>query len=229
MPTTTTTHLAVRRGGRLGTLVVTGMLALGAAACGDGDSGDEERSGGPEPPSTNAGTTTPSPTTDGGEPPTPDGGEPAPAPSATVLGARDGQVDQLATRLEILELRRSGATVALSFRLTQTGSNDARGVRRTGQIAQQFDDGLSQVTGGEGQDSFTLDGVSLIDATNAKRHLVARDADGACVCDGELASKFVEPEAPVVLSATFGAPPPEVKALDVVIPTFGTFKDVPLS
>lgn len=83
--------------------------------------------------------------------------------------------------------------------------------------------------GGEGAGDSRLDGVSLVDAKNRKRYLVARDSKGDCVCDAGLGSKFVEGGAPLTLSATFGAPPEDVEALDVVIPSFGTFKDVPLS
>jgi hypothetical protein len=32
----------------------------------------------------------------------------------------------------------------------------------------------------------------------------------------------------MTLSATFAAPPPDVAAVDVEIPRYGTFKDVPL-
>jgi len=56
------------------------------------------------------------------------------------------------------------------------------------------------------------------------------------VVDGAAADANVAPRsearstggAPLLLSATFGAPPPDVDALDVVIPRFGTFEDVPL-
>lgn len=33
----------------------------------------------------------------------------------------------------------------------------------------------------------------------------------------------------MILSATFAAPPPDVRAMDVVVPKFATFKDVPVS
>ncbi len=48
------------------------------------------------------------------------------------------------------------------------------------------------------------------------------------MCDTEMQSAFVTPDAPLTLSATFGAPPPQVRRVDVFVPRFGTFKDVPL-
>ncbi len=199
-------------------------LALVAGGCGGGD--DEDR-----PSSANDDRTSQS--TEGVDalggsreeaPAEPSGEEPT---SGETIAARDGQIDDDAVRLEITELRRSGATTALTFELSvneaRAGETDA-----SAQIGTTFDDGLS-VSDGKGQDSFTTDGISLIDSANRKRYLVARDSEGVCVCDGQLVSTFVEPAGPVLLSATFGAPPADVETVDVVIPKFGTFKDVPLS
>jgi len=143
------------------------------------------------------------------------------------LASREGQIDGDAVRLDITELRRSGSTTALTFELT-VDEPRAGEEEPSAQVAQTFDDGLSE-TDGKGQDYASLDGVSLVDARNRKRHLVARDSEGVCVCDEDLSGTFVKPGGPVVLSATFGAPPADVDAVDVVIPNFGTFKDVPIS
>jgi hypothetical protein len=142
------------------------------------------------------------------------------------IASRDGSMDNKPVKLEITELKRSGATTALTFRLTATKSDDSA------QVAQTFDDGIdqkiknspNQFAGGS-----TLDGISLIDSKNRKRYLVGRDETGACVCDGDLSTAFANSDAPVLLSATYAAPPPDVRAVDVVIPHFGTFKDVPIS
>ncbi len=75
----------------------------------------------------------------------------------------------------------------------------------------------------------TLDGISLIDSKNRKRYLVGRDSNGACACDRDLGTAFVNADSPVALSATFGAPPPDVTSMDILVPQFGTFKDAPLS
>lgn len=154
--------------------------------------------------------------------------EEPPEGSGGAIASRDGQIDEEAVRLEITDLVRSGSTTALTFELT-VAETRAGETEASAQISDIFDDGLGEATGGKGQDSFTIDGVSLIDATNSQRYLVARDSEGVCVCDGSLSGRFVEPGAPTALSATFGAPPADVDAVDVVIPNFGTFKNVPLS
>ena len=154
--------------------------------------------------------------------------EDTPPEDSGAVASRDGQIDGEAVRLEITELVRSGSTTALTFELsvseTRAGETEA-----DAQISDIFDDGLGEIDGGKGQDSFTVDGVSLVDATNSKRYLVARDSEGVCVCDGDLGGTFVESSGPSALSATFGAPPADVESVDVVIPNFGTFKNVPLS
>ncbi len=152
----------------------------------------------------------------------------APEPTGRVLATRDGQVDDLPVRLEIVSLQRSGATAALTIRLA-IPSSYAGSETASAQIANTFDDGVSESDRDPGQAYDTTDGISLIDSTNRKRHLVARDARGTCVCDENLSSTFLEQGSPLLLSATFAAPPPDVDVIDVVIPKFGTFKDVPVS
>lgn len=100
------------------------------------------------------------------------------------------------------------------------------------QVGSELDDGIFQESTAPDADSIiggsTLDGVYLVDGTNRKKYLVGRDARNLCTCDSDLGSAFVAVDAPVTLSATFGAPPPDVRAVDVFVPRFGTFKDVPL-
>lgn len=146
-----------------------------------------------------------------------------PSDAQNGLASRDSQIDKVPIRLEITELRRSGATSAITIRLVvtdDTGDGSA-------QIADTLDDGISDAENGNEYD--TTDGISLIDTVNRKRYLVARDSSGRCVCDNSLSGTFVRSVGPTVLSATFAAPPEDVKAVDVVIPRFGTFKNVPIS
>ena len=204
-------------------------LALVAGGCGGGDDEDRQSSASDDRTSQSAegvdalGGSPPEEPAQEAEPPS--GEEPS---SGDVVAARDGEFNGKAVRLEITELRRSGTTTALTFELSidepRAGETDD-----TAQVGAVFDDGFSEADGGKGQDPFTTDGISLIDTANSKRYLVARDSEGVCVCDGELSSTFVESAAPLLLSATFGAPPADIEAVDVVIPKFGTFKDVPLS
>ncbi len=145
------------------------------------------------------------------------------------IASREAQMDGVPVRLEITDLVRSGSTTALTFELSvaesRAGETDAGP-----SISQTFDDGtVGEIDGEKGQEPFTVDGISLIDTTNSKRYLVARDSEGVCVCESDLSSANVEPGSPKALSATFGAPPADVDAVDIVIPNFGTFKNVPLS
>jgi hypothetical protein len=132
-------------------------------------------------------------------------------------------MDQKQVTLEIVELKRSGGTSALTIRVS------ARAGASGAQVAQTFDDGLSEKLKDATDSGDTLDGISLVDSKNRKRYLVGRDANGHCVCDSNLSNAFANEDAPVILSATFAAPPPDVRAMDVVVPKFATFKDVPVS
>lgn len=153
---------------------------------------------------------------------------PAPPEEGKALAARAGAVDGDKVRLEIVELARSGGITALTFRLSRSDEED----EGTSQVGDTFDDGIFQKSTEKDADSIvggsTLDGIYLVDAKNRKKYLVGRDADNLCACDGDLGSTSVSVDSPVLLSATFGAPPEDVSAVDVFIPSFGTFKDVPL-
>lgn len=134
------------------------------------------------------------------------------APSITVTLSRTARIDDVPLRMDIALLRRAGRTVTLDLQLRSTA---ARG-------ADAF-----PVEGAFGRDRFAYDlgGVYLLDPATGARLPVRRDR--GCVCsttDGvELA-----PGGSTILSASFPAPSPEAKALDVVVPHFGAFRDVPL-
>jgi hypothetical protein len=196
------------------------VLALGLGACG---SDDESGGGDAEPAAATSGeqgagsSTTPATTP-----------APAPAPDAAEpLATREGSIEGDAVTAEIVALKRSGATLVLNFRLRATQPDADINAQVASNLANDiFEDkpGTKQAL-----PSDNLDGITLVDTKNRKRHLVARDANNTCVCSTGLGSVFVRGDAPVNLSATFGAPPADVKALDVTIPSFGTFTDVPLS
>ncbi len=154
----------------------------------------------------------------------------APAPvqagrPAKAIAGMDGTVDGAPARLDIISLTRSGGVSQLTMRLSNTDPQDSSsGI----QVGDTFDD---QVNGTEAKpdDPFTVDGVALVDSVNRKKYLVARDTEGKCVCDSGLSSEFVKAEQSLNLSATFGAPPPAVRTVNVFVPKFGTFRDVPIT
>jgi hypothetical protein len=196
-------------------------LALAGAGCG----GEDDPSPPPEEPQAGAvegagSSRPPHATPTATEPPV------AEEPPVEPLAAREGSVDQIPVELEIVELRRSAATVTLTFHLTLVDEETDEP-----QVSDTFADGVypEAENGREAALGNNLDGIELIDGTNRKRHLVARDSSGVCVCDTDLSGVYVTADAPLILSATFAAPPPDVEAMDVHIPTFGVFADVPLS
>lgn len=148
---------------------------------------------------------------------------PTPTRTDTVVASRKGAIATEPVLLQIVEFRRSRTTVALSLRLSTT-------VDETVTIRDTFDNGLEdKSTGGEASTSAnSLDGIYLVDGEHGRRYLVGRDAQNHCACDDGLGLQGLSKDAPVNLSAIFGAPPPSVKTVDLFIPRFGTFKDLPL-
>ena len=92
-------------------------------------------------------------------------------------------------------------------------------------VTQKADNGQvppSEATG-------VADGVYVVDATNSKRYLPARDPEGNCVCSAGGNSYFVAAGGTTALQATFKAPPDVVTAVDVTIPHVSVFSNVAIS
>lgn len=142
------------------------------------------------------------------------------------LATRLGTVAHDPVRLSIDSLERSGTTSELTFSLTTTATDNV-------QIGSTFDDGVDEKVTAPGATILsaanTLDGVYLIDTADGRKYPLARDSYGQCLCDTALDSAYLTSAAPMVLSATFGAPPSYVHAVNVFIPTYGTFVNVPIS
>ena len=99
-----------------------------------------------------------------------------------------------------------------------------------GSVDRAFDDGIVQpIRGSDSKENgFSVDGIYLIDPRHAQKYLVARDADNRCICDVDLSDSGFAKQRPLNLSATYGAPAADVQSVDVFVPHFGTFSDVPL-
>jgi hypothetical protein len=140
-----------------------------------------------------------------------------------VIAMRKGMIDNEPVRLAITQLQRAGATTSLGIRLTTYSGYPVH-------VGAFFDDGEIQAIRGSNSEAnaSSLDGIYLVDRIKAQKYLVARDPDHRCVCDVGLDHTAFDVGAPLNLSATYGAPPPGVRAVDVVIPRFGTFANVPL-
>ncbi|MEU1636196.1 hypothetical protein [Nonomuraea sp. NPDC005701] len=137
----------------------------------------------------------------------------ASAPPDRVLAGREGSVEGRRFRIDVVQLVRRDRFVNLTFTLALTSGN-----------GWQVHNAFSAVP----QANPTIDGVYRIDTVNAKKHLVALDSAGGCVCS-RTKDLSLNPGDTAVFSATFAAPPESVKSLDVHIPHAGTLADVPLS
>jgi len=137
------------------------------------------------------------------------------------IASRVGTVNGGPVRLDILELSRDGKTATLSLRLVYSRNAGDRV-----QVGDSFGDGATD--DGESFSESSLDGISLLDTEKGKRYRVFRDESGRCVCDRELSDVYVAPGQPVLMSATFDAPPEDLKDIDVLVPRFGAFRDIPI-
>jgi hypothetical protein len=119
-------------------------------------------------------------------------------------------------QLRILDLRRDGDHVTLDFEIVVgEGDTDARSVHEA------FCEPCGVGSG------ITVDGVTLIDHANRKRHLVLRDEEGVCVCT-EFVDPWPEENTTHPHSAQFPAPPANVRRMTVAVPKFPIVDNVPL-
>lgn len=201
-----------RAAGAIATLILT---VVGLAACGAGDTPRQ-------PPATrpavsgidrgkavaSAGTTTP-------------------IAQAETIASREGRIDDEPVTVELTQLRRRARVVNLELKL-RSRADDVKV-----DLDDAFDDGVAQdisdpAASYDFESRSSMDGINLIDGVNGRRFAPARDRFNNCICDREFGSVTLSRSRPLTLSATFGAPPPDVRAVDVVIPRFGTIPDVQL-
>ena len=137
-------------------------------------------------------------------------------PVVTRTSAADGEKVELALYPVVRDDRVSHVNMVLSV-----PDEDADRV----QVASLLADGDYSAGDTTGD---TADGLQLVDGKNAKLYLVASDGKGRCLCSRNLNSMFLDYGNPVLLSASFAAPPADVTAIQVRIPNFGTVKNVPV-
>ncbi|SBT38088.1 hypothetical protein [Micromonospora narathiwatensis] len=145
-----------------------------------------------------------------------------------VVATRDAQITRgrnlYSVRVELYELRRRDGFVNVNVKMTRTDQG-------TGNDDWQVGDTFEGDT-----ISLTFAGVTLVDRKNRKRYLVARvdpdtapgGKDSQYLASTNLSKIFVKPDQSIWLYATFGAPPDDVTAVDVVIPRVPVFENVPL-
>ena len=151
-------------------------------------------------------------------------------PPLGVIGTRQTSDGKTPLEVTLNEVKVDGQvmTVTWGARNVGTGSD-------SWQVASFFSDGIfahrpddttvplaSEISG-------PADGVFVLDTTNAKRYLPARDAQGNCVCSLNGSGTFVKPGQMTLFQAVFKAPPADVSTVTVSIPHAGTFPGVALS
>lgn len=136
---------------------------------------------------------------------------PAPAPPTEL--ARTVRVHDVPLRIEVARLRRSGRAVTLDLRV--------RSLTPSGGPRFWFGRAFSAHW------RTYADGFTLTDPITGRTLRVRDDADGDCECSSTY-NVSLAPGGQTVLSATFPAPSPLARTIDVVVPHFGAFRDVPL-
>ncbi len=136
----------------------------------------------------------------------------APPEVTEAVATRTAAYDGDRVRVEVLSLRRSGDLSTLQLRETYLGTEYYS---------------INNDLGG-GAASYDLSGITLVDTANGKRYLTAHDSDDDCVCSSTSGVQ-IKPGSSYTLSATFAAPPDDVRSIDVAIPGLGTIADVPVS
>ncbi|MEV4221507.1 hypothetical protein [Nonomuraea sp. NPDC049725] len=82
---------------------------------------------------------------------------------------------------------------------------------------------------GKGPTDYTVGGLSLVDAGNAKRYRPGRTGHFACLCSTTSGSVVIDEGESLPFYATFAAPPPDVTKVHVEVPGFGIMSDVPIA
>ena len=132
-----------------------------------------------------------------------------------VVQARETSTSRGPVTVGVNSLVVRGDVMTLNFSVTNTGTDEWMPWT-------DFNDG-------PGRDlNRSVDGVYVVDATNGKRHLPARDGDDDCVCSVP-GNQRVKPGHTVTYSAVYRAVPAGVDTVSVFIPSAGVFDDIPVT
>ncbi|WP_139210035.1 hypothetical protein [Microlunatus flavus] len=149
---------------------------------------------------------------------------PAPTPAASgtpgdvAVATRPGSFDKDKVIATLYPVRRTGETASVNLYIA---AQDPDG---TFMLLNSLGDGNTETSS---KALTSVDGVRLVDPVAKKAYLPAVTADGQCVCSpddgatGEIRSS-------VWVTVTFAAPPAQLTLINVTVPTFGTFTDVPI-
>ena len=147
---------------------------------------------------------------------------PVPSGSAssgdTPFATRPGSFDKDKVVATLYPVRRSGETASVNLYIA---AQDPDG---TFMLLNSLGDGNTETSS---KALTSVDGVRLVDPVAKKAYLPAVTADGQCVCSPDDGATG-EVRSSVWVTVTFAAPPAELAMINVTVPTFGTFTDVPV-
>lgn len=198
------------RGAWLGPSVAAALLLV-AGGCGSSDPASDDQPSKTQSSQDGQGSEGEAPSSDSAEP-SKDLGDP--------VGSRKGSTSEGPAVLTIYAVSRADRLITVNFSLTL----DASAAEKF-QVSDFFADENYDASDGEGH---SVDGVQVLDTKNAKLHQVASDGAEHCVCSRGLSAAFIAPGQTMLFTATYGAPPEDVTTVDLQVPHFGTFSDVPV-
>ncbi|MQA79792.1 MAG: OmpA family protein [Streptosporangiales bacterium] len=179
----------------------------------------------------------------GGDDPSPSSSAPQSSSPASNTATPDGQRQPVAERVAQVPYEDTAGSafpaastylVASVYGIYRDGENAQLqvGLRVAGDAPAGFVGGmtflLSAPSDLEDQDPSLNEstGMNLLDMKAGKAYLVARDADNKCLCSTN--PKFGTGMTTLV-SATYAVPAVDVSTMSVYLPTFGLFRDVPIT
>lgn len=199
---------------------ITALALLAMTGCSEGGEPKADQTGGGrqqgEQPASGAQGETQTPAGGQSRAPSEGGGGGKGLASREFQGATSGSAVQL--RLDITGLRRQGQLATLNFSVINNSSGN-------------FWMPADYLGDPNVQDRYDTSGVTLVDPQNARRYRVARAAgapNGACVCSSTKGITIAQ-QGSTSFYATFPAPPPQLKSINVEIPLVGIINDVPIS
>ena len=148
----------------------------------------------------------------------------APAPTASArpaeqpVATRRGSIEKVAVTATLYPVLRSGDTATANLQIVSQDPG------QTFMLLDSLGDGNTETAS---KSLTSVDGLRLIDTAAKQAYLPAVTTDGACVCSPDDAGTS-DYSSSTWVTVTFAAPPATVTTLNVSVPHFGTFNDVPV-
>jgi hypothetical protein len=131
------------------------------------------------------------------------------------IGTRASSIDGQAVDVTLNEVKRQGNYVAVTYTATAKPNNSAP----------------ADMVFAFGRTLLSFDGVTVVDTQNGKMYTPAFDSEQDCLCSYEGVDQRLSlaPGKSLIFSAITGAPPADVRTVDVMIQGAGTFSGIQLA